>query len=309
MTICPCCGFKFSGSLTDGCTGCGARAIGEPLPRPANELPSYGRALVLTLGGSLVVLVFVVQTILAMAQRSSGALERLFQFWQWVAAAETAAWQLKWISIPVMFVTLWLGLKLYKSIKAQPEKFCGLKYARRGLLATSTVGFLIALLIGVTVPERLRQRELASDASFRDQGYTLHLALAEYQNRFNTLPDQATLKEDLAKLPDPYGQIAAALRELEAIGYEPRGEVAAVNTQKARSMRDGAIMRRVGLTATDDSAPAGLALTEYELRLPGKDKILGTEDDWIVRNGIVKRLADDAKGGVGRRISAGAFNR
>ena len=184
-----------------------------------------------------------------------------------------------------------------------------MKYARRGLLATSTVGFLIALLIGVTVPERLRQRELASDASFRDQGYTLHLALAEYQNKFNTLPDQATLKEDLAKLPDPYGQIAAALRELDAIGYEPRGEVAAVDTQKARSLRDGAIMRRVGLTATDDSTPAGLALTEYELRLPGKDKILGTEDDWIVRNGIVKRLADDAKGGVGRSISAGAFNR
>jgi hypothetical protein len=92
-------------------------------------------------------------------------------------------------------------------------------------------------------------------------------------------------------------------------GYQPRGEVAAVDTQKARSMRGGAIMRRVGLTATDDSIPGGLAFTGYDLRLPGKDKILGTDDDWVVRNGIVKKLADDAKGGVGRSISAGVLNR
>ena len=70
MTICPCCGFKFHGALSSGCKQCGARAVGEPLPKPARELPSYGRALVLAVSGSLVVLVFVTQTLIAFFQRS-----------------------------------------------------------------------------------------------------------------------------------------------------------------------------------------------------------------------------------------------
>jgi hypothetical protein len=46
----------------------------------------------------------------------------------WVAAGETAAWRLKWISIPVMFVTLFVGVKIYRSIRFQPDRFCGIKY-------------------------------------------------------------------------------------------------------------------------------------------------------------------------------------
>lgn len=309
MTICPCCGFKFHGSLSESCKECGARSVGEPLPRPAHQLPSYGRALILVVTGSLMVLVFATETILAMAQRSSGALERLLQFWQWIAAAETAAWRLKWISIPVVFVSLWIGLKLYRSIKAQPERFCGLTYARRGLLASAIVGFLIALLIAITVPARLRQRELAVEAGFRAQYYTILVATTEYQKKFKTLPNQATLKEDLMRLPDPDGQIAAALRDLDPNGYQPRGEVAAVDTQKGRGLQDGAMVRKVGFNpATDDTAPTRLAFTEFELRLPGEDKILGNEDDWVGANGIVKRLSDVAKGGVGRSVSAGVLN-
>jgi len=109
LTTCPCCGFKFHGALSSGCKQCGARAVGEPLPRPAYELPSYGRALLLSVSGTLIVLVFLVQTIIAMVQRGTG----WFGFWSWIAAAETAAWRLKWVSIPVLFVTLWFGRKIY----------------------------------------------------------------------------------------------------------------------------------------------------------------------------------------------------
>src|SRR5262249_32715077 len=151
LTICPCCGFKFHGALSSGCKQCGARAVGEPLPKPAHELPSYGRALVLSVSGSLVVLVFLTQTIIAFFQRTSAS----WGFWSCVCAGETAAWRLKWISIPVLFVTLWFGRKLYRSIVDRPSQFCGVKYARRGLLASATVALLIALLIGITVPARL----------------------------------------------------------------------------------------------------------------------------------------------------------
>ncbi len=129
LTICPCCGFKFHGALSSGCKQCGARAVGEPLPRPAHELPSYGRSLSagrqrLARGPGLPG-----PNIIAFFQRASDS----FGFWNWVAAGETAAWRLKWISIPVLIRHLWFGRKLYRSILLQPERFCGLKYARRRL--------------------------------------------------------------------------------------------------------------------------------------------------------------------------------
>lgn len=308
MTICPCCGFKFQGTLSDGCEGCGARAVGEALPRPKHELPSYGRSLVLVVAGSLIVLVFTVQTIMAMVQKLAGDYSKLVQFWTWVAAGETAAWRLKWISIPVMMLTLYLGLKIYRSIKADPQRFCGVKYARNGLLASATVGFLIAALIGVTVPARLRQRQMSIDAGHMAQYYRLELAFAEYQEKYKTLPDQTTVKEDLSKLPDPDATLAAALRDLDPTGYQPRGEVAAVDTAKEKLNSRDTIIRKASFTsATDDTPPPGLAFTDYDLRLPGEDKILGTEDDWVGRQGVIKKLADAAKGGVGRSVSAGVL--
>jgi hypothetical protein len=309
VTICPCCGFKFSGTLSSGCRHCGARSVGEALPKPAHELPSYGRALVLVVTGSLMVLVFATQTIIAIVQRSAGSPGRLLQFWAWVAAGETAAWRLKWIAIPVVFVTLWFGRKLYRSIRNQPERLCGIKYARHGLLASSTVGLLIALLIGITVPARLRQRQMSIDAGFRAQYYTLEVALLQYQKEFKRLPsDPNNLKRELATLPDPNGLIAAALRDFDPAGYQPRAEVAAMAPQKGRGLRGG-IIRKISMSAdTDDATPTGLSFTDFELRLPGEDKILGTDDDWISRDGVIMRLADVAKGGVGRSISAGVLN-
>jgi hypothetical protein len=255
----------------------------------------------------MLVLVFVIQTIAAMAQRSSGSVGRLFQFWSWVAAGETAAWRLKWISIPVLFITLWCGLKLYRSIRSQPERFCGLKYARRGLLASSMIGLLIALLIGITVPARLRQRQMSIDAGYQAQCYALEVALQQYKKLHKRVPDQSTVVEELSTLPDREGMIALALKNFDPNGYQPRGEVAAVDTQKGRNLR-GAIIRRASLnTTTDDTPPPGLAFTDYDLRLPGEDRILGTDDDWVGRDGVIMRLADVAKGGVGRSVSAGVL--
>ena len=301
MTICPCCGFKFHGVLSSGCKQCGARAVGEPLPRPEHELPSYGRALVLAVNGSMVVLVFLTQTIIAFFQRASES----WGFWAWVAAGETAAWRLKWVSIPALFVTLWFGRKLFQSIRFQPEKFCGLKHARRGLLASSVVAMLIALLIGVTVPARLRQREMSKDAAVLAQWYTVDRALLEYKLKYQTYPaDYRDLQE---RIPDPDGTLAEALANLDPSSYRPSADVAAVATEKSRTLR-GAVIRKASFSsATDDTPPGGLSFTNYTLRLPGNDKITGTDDDWVGRDGMIVRLKDVAKGGVGRSVSAGAL--
>lgn len=298
MTICPCCGFKFVGALSNGCRQCGARAVGEPLPKPDHELPSYGRSLLLAVAGSLMVLLFLSQTVIALFQKQLDPLGG----WSWIAAGQTAAWRLKWVSIPLLIITVWLGRKLYRSIKLNPEKFCGLKHARRGLLASSSVVLLIALLIGVTVPERLRQRQMAKDAAFKAYWHTFEAAALEYQTRYQTYPaDFADLQK---RIPDPYGTLAEALRNLDATGYRPSADFAANATEKSRSLR-GAAIRNASFSATDDTPSGGLAFTTYELQLPGEDKILGTEDDWIGSNGILKRVTEVSKGGVGRSVSAG----
>jgi hypothetical protein len=300
LTICPCCGFKFHGVLSSGCKQCGVRAVGEPLPKPEHELPSYGRALVLGVSGSLVVLVFLTQTIIAFFQRASTS----WGFWSWVASGETAAWRLKWVSIPLV-ITLWFARKLYRSIRLQPVKFCGVKHARRGLLATSVVALLMALLIGITVPARLRQREMSKDAAVLAQWYTLEHALLEYKIKYQTYPaDYRDLQE---RISDPDGTLAQALANLDPNSYRPSADVAAVATEKSRTLR-GAVIRRASFSsATDDTPPGGLSFTNYTLRLPGNDKITGTDDDWIGRDGMIVRLKDVAKGGVGRSVSAGAL--
>ncbi|HEU4931981.1 MAG TPA: hypothetical protein VFT48_07860 [Pyrinomonadaceae bacterium] len=301
MTTCPCCGFKFHGALTSGCKQCGARAVGEPLPRPAHELPSYGRALILAVTGSLVALIFVIQIVVAFVQKWSGS----FGLWSWVAAGETAAWRLKWIAVPSLLVVLWFGRKLYRSVVSQPQRFCGVKYARRGLLASATVAMLIALLIGVTVPARLEHRRLAKEAAILAQGYTIERALLEYRIKYNSLPaDFKTLQE---RVSDPDGSLAAALEGVNPIEYVPSADFAAVSTEKSRTLR-GAVIRKASLSsATDDTPPGGLAFTNYVLRLPGEDKITGNEDDWVVRDGVVMKLSEIAKGGVGMSVSAGAL--
>jgi type II secretory pathway pseudopilin PulG len=284
-----------------GCQQCGARAVGEPLPKPEHELPSYGRALILAVSGSLVVLVFITQTLVAFVQRSAG-----YGFWSWVAAGETAAWRLKWVSIPLLFAILWLGRKLYRSILLHPARFCGLKYARRGLLASSVVTLLIALLIGVTVPARMQQRRLSKEAAIRAQGYAVELALTQYKLTYKTYP--ADLRSLQDRIPDPDGTLAAALLNLDPNTYRASADLAANATEKASPRLRGSVIRKAGFAPdTDDTPSGGLAFTNYALVLPGEDKITGTEDDWIVRDGMIMKQSEIAKGGVGRFVSAGVL--
>ncbi len=303
LTICPCCGYKFSGTLRNGCKSCGARSVGDALPKPQHELPSYGRSLVLAISGTFAVMVFMIETIIAMVPRVSISLG----FWSWIAAGETAAWRLKWVAPPVLFVILWFGRKIFRSIARAPERFCGLKYARRGLLASVTVALLMAALIGMTVPARVRQHEIAVEAAYQAGVRAFDFACFEYKQRHGRLPEIDTVKEDLATVPDPDGSIAAVLRDLDTSGYKPTADVASNAKQRSPALR-GAVIRRVSMNSpTDDLPSQGLSYTNYELRLPGPDKIMGTDDDWVGRDGVIMRGSDLAKGGVGRTASAGAL--
>ena len=290
MTICPCCGSKTNGDWSNGCA-CGARSVGEPLPRPDHELPSYSRALILTVSGSLMVLVLIVQTINAFLQKlptsktytEAFAVVRgsLADFWMWAAAAETAAWQLKWVAIPAALFVLFAGRKMYRSVKESPARFCGLSYARLGFIASATVPLVILVLIAATVPDRLKQRNDRIVATQKAMGYGFERLVFQYKQEFGTYPSH---KEDLKRLPDPDGSIASLLRDIEGAEYKASAEVAAVPTKQPKRLR-GAVIRNASLD-TEESINESLSYTEYELRLPGYDKQLGTDDDLIMIDGV-----------------------
>ena len=313
MTICPCCGFKSansgSGVSSEACLDCGAHSVGEPLPRPERELPAYGRSLLLAVTGTLTVVVFLAQTIIAVVQSSSRAATPAlalssivpFDFWSWLAAAETAAWHLKWLVIPISILVLFGSRKLYRSIRQSPNSFCGLRAARNGYFASVAVPLLVLVLIGVTVPARLRHRAWGFEAADKAQGYAIDRVLLEYREKFGTFPSD---KKDLARLPDADGSIAALLKDIDASEYKPSAEMAAVPKQNPRTLR-GAVIRNASLnTASDEPLGEGLSFTNYEVRLPGPDKILNTEDDLIVRDGVIYKASEIPHGGVNTTSAA-----
>jgi hypothetical protein len=248
--------------------------------------------------------VFLTQTIVAITQTSTrGATSNLaafsmipFDLSSWIAAAETAAWRLKWVMIPITVLVLFGSRKLYRSMLAEPSRFCGQRYARNGYLASATIPLLILILIGVTVPERLRHRQWGIEARTKALGYATDRVLLEYRDKFGTLPSDKT---DLARLPDPDGSIAALLKEIDASEYKVSAEVAAVPTQRPRPLR-GAVIRNASLGTTgDEPLSEALSFTNYELRLPGADKLLNTEDDLIVLDGVTYKPSELPRRGSG----------
>src|SRR6185436_15267250 len=93
----------------------------------------------------------------------------------------------------------------------------------------------------------------------------------------------------LGTLPDPDGSIAEALRDVDINGYEPTSVLAAA-APKTKPLPRGGALRTVSLNPTADAQP--VSFTNYELRLAGKDKKLNTEDDLVVRDGLILSLSE-----------------
>lgn len=289
MIICPSCGSNFEGDLCVGCPSCGARAVGPPLAKGEHELRSYGRALGAAASGVLMSAAFVGSVIATLVQYKLRFWTILLSSEKIVSAAEVAAWRLKWLVVPAAIVALWSGRLLIRSIKTSSARFGGLRLARAGFVVSALVTLLIATLIGITVPTRLERRQWGIEAGYYAQAYTIQLALLKYRDLHGTLPSAVM---DLNELPDPDGAIAAALSRLDPTGYKATALLASATKAKSRSIRVDAIRNSTASPGADVLLGNGLSFTNYELRLPGEDKILGTDDDLIVRDGVITPVAD-----------------
>jgi hypothetical protein len=286
FTICPCCGERFDGNLRSGCTFCGARAVGEPLARPEIELPTFYRALFVGALGGLLLIAFLSTTLVAVLKGNPF----IFDVQAFMLGAEKAAWQLKWIAIPVSIFALWSGISLRKSIRRNPVKFNGASFAGGGLVSTILVTLMLLAFIGVTIPERLERRQLGIDAGvMANQRWPIEHGLFNYRVRNKSYPEtkEALLAAvDNGQIPDPDHSIRDALSNLDQISYQPKSYQANLSVNQRRNQQ-GSALRKASMTSTDDASVEELAFSDYELILPGPDKILGTEDDVKIHNGVI----------------------
>ena len=287
MVICPSCGSSVKGDLCLGCPTCGARAVGPPLAKAEHALPSFGRATLACAAGLAMLAAFFVLVIAVLIEQKPGR----YGFWTFVSAGEVAAWRVKWAALPAVIGVLFLSARIIRSIKARPSDFIGLRAAQSGLTAAVTVAILIAALIGITVPDRLRQRQYALEAAQNARGYALHRALLEYRDLHGTYPtDRDKWMDALRTLPDADGSIADALRFVDPNSYEAGAQVAAASTKVKPMVARGVALRTI--SATPNAEPAGVSFNTYKLGLPSEHRLLGSDDDFVLQDGVVKKTAD-----------------
>jgi type II secretory pathway pseudopilin PulG len=188
---------------------------------------------------------------------------------------------------------LWINARIIRSIKNGSDRFIGLRAARMGFAASAVVTVLIATLIGITIPVRLERRQWAIEAAANVPAYTIARAMLEYRELHGTLPlvDNDKVPSELRTLPDPDGSIADALRYFDPNGYQVGTVLAAASTKSKSLVSRGSAIRNASTTAAP-TTEHGVSFTSYELRLPGEDKIYNTDDDIIVRDGLVMKASD-----------------
>jgi hypothetical protein len=260
------------------------------LAKAEHELRSYGRALGAAASGALMFAAFVGSVVVALVQYKLSFWTILSRSGTILSAGEVAAWRLKWLVIPAAIVALWSGRLLISSIKNSSTRFGGLRLARAGFVVSVAVTVLIATLIGITIPERLRQRQDAIEAAIYARGYALHLALLKYRELHGTLPTPDDFSRELRTLPDPDGSIADALRYVDATGYQATSVQASAGKRKPLALRGGAL-RNASVESASAETP-GVSFTIYELRLPSEHRLLSADDDFVMRDGLIMKASD-----------------
>lgn len=288
MNICPCCGAQTAGDMqVDGCRSCGALAVGPPLARPEHGLPALGLPLAVAASGALLALVFAASTLFALLAQKSSSLS----FGSLAAAAETAAWRLKWVLLPLSIAAAYAGRRALAHMDRNRGLYAAPRLARAGFTLSVLVAFFAFALAGLGVPERLRQRGVAAESARNAEAYEPIKVLLEYQQQYGSLPARA---EDLLKLPDPDGSVARAAAMIMAGSYDPDATIASLPPVSVGSRgprgNAGVGLRPASLRrGMDDLRGQRLAFTNYTLRLPGSDERLNTDDDLFVRDGMIGR--------------------
>ncbi|MEJ7712571.1 MAG: hypothetical protein WKF84_22665 [Pyrinomonadaceae bacterium] len=190
-------------------------------------------------------------------------------FWDWISAAETAAWRLKFILMPLALGATWASWRAYFRILRRPAEFTGKGMSVAGFASSCAALTLLVTLIGVTIPVRLEKQEIARSVKNDVPLYSFNRALIEYRIRYGSYPADMS---DLKKLPDADGSIAKLLAQFPSEGYTASAQKASVPASKSGKLRAPRLRQAALRDNADDSDTGGdrISFTNYILKLPGK---------------------------------------
>jgi hypothetical protein len=212
-------------------------------------------------------------------------------FWAIVTAGEIAAWRVKWEVLFSSLIGLWIGGRIIRTISQNPQRFIGLLPAQIGLGGVIAVTLMVAGLIGITVPERLRQRQYSVEAAISARGHTIDRALYQYRDIHGTFPtDRDKWIEALGTVPDPDGSITEALRFADPSGYSATTTVAVAATKSKPGLGRGTALR--GGNPASSLETAAVPFTSYTVRLPSEHRWFASDDNYIMQDGVIKKESE-----------------
>jgi len=246
-------------------------------------LPLIGRTLFIGVAGLLLALASLGTIVFELNRRGHLLPRDVADF---VSAATTATWRAKYLLLPLSLAIFWTCSVLRRRVRREPQRFLWRRFALVGYGAATLALIANLAFTLLFIPELIEQRRLAREAAVQSLLYGTHRMLLEYKALYGTYP--ASL-DDLRRLPDPEGSNARLLAQLGLANYVP-SSVQAARIERQRPAR-GARLRQVAARADTDAAPASgletVSFTDYELLWPGADGIYGTEDDRLVKDGVI----------------------
>lgn len=212
-------------------------------------------------------------------------------FWTIVTAGEIAAWRVKWEVFFTSLIGLSISGQIIRTISQNPKRFIGLLPAQIGLGGVIAVTLMVAGLIGITVPERLRQRQYSIEAAISARGHTIDRALFQYRDLHGTFPtDRDNWIDALKTVPDPNGSIAEALRFADPSSYFATATVAVAATKSKPVVGRGTALR--GGNPASSLEQAAVPFTSYTMRLPSEHRWFGSDESYIMQDGVIKKESE-----------------
>lgn len=278
--ICPCCGEPHPASPI-ACDNCGARQVGEPLPKPERMLPALGLPMAAFFCFALIVLSYLVYWILGNDMKVGRSLlvqifGESFEFTRnlvnidsklpvyrvFAFDARQAAYILSYGLIPISFIGLRAAFKALKLNKIDPSKFGGARLAKSSLVLCSITAVIFSSVLLSEIPKMLARGKAKREAATMAKMYELH-------------------QQGLQKYYAEHGGYPEALADLSRLETTSNPSQSDVWTQTFE-------YQPVSVVA---SKAIAAPFSNYKLVSAGSDGKFGTDDDITMIDGIVTKGA------------------
>lgn len=226
---------------------CGARRVGPPPTEPVDGIPRLGYGITAL---TLTGLVLVVQLAITIRNIVIGDLR-----WPWQLLITTASLAL--VTLPALLVAVALAWRGWRLAVDRPHAYGGRALARRSLALALALCVMNLTAIAGRIPDWLENARIKRQARTRVLMYKVNDMIARYREQYGAYPERLI---DLQELDPSIGPILDTWHH--PLVYTP-------------------------MSAEIASRGLPVPFQKYELVSRGPDGILGTEDDIVMRDGLI----------------------